>query len=532
MYAIGLELSTQSAKSLVLNIESGRVEHLAAHEYDACLPEYETEGGVLISSRGDIRHTSPFMLIQALDLVFEELKKERIDLSRVQAIKVDGMQHCTVYANQGLAETLAKLDPAQDLVPQLRRTISRPTSPIWEDRSPVQEAAYLTESLRDQGGIENLTGNRAELRFPAAQILKWGIEHPEELNHTAHILLLSAFVTSILSGKVSAVDTGDGWGTNLNHTDIRTPGWSAPVLEEMGRYLLRGGAEADLPAIIGAMDHYDAPAGKVNRYFSEKYGVNPQATVLSGTGDNPATLLGCGGETVVSLGSSYTVNGVSRTVTPSPRGEYNVFGYTHGTSMALCVITNGTKLHDHFLRRYLLHDEAGEITPAHWDAYVQSGGPFHLAEDEPLMLPYRQAESVPLRPSGIIRQGFDEGDARTNIRALSVSQVLSLRLHSGHLSDPASICVVGGGAKNPFLMQLIADIFQAEAYNIPHAAFAAPLGCAVSAARHVLELSYEEAARRYLQKDDTSARLPNPGVLSTVTRLLDRYRLLEEKGTD
>ena len=44
------------------------------------------------------------------------------------------------------------------------------------------------------------------------------------------------------------------------------------------------------------------------------------------------------------------------------------------------------------------------------------------------MLPYRQSESVPLRPSGIIRQGFDEGNARTNIRALSVSQVLSLRL--------------------------------------------------------------------------------------------------------
>jgi xylulokinase len=300
----------------------------------------------------------------------------------------------------------------------------------------------------------------------------------------------------------------------------------------MNRFFLDHGIRTDLSAKIGAMEHYDAPVGRVAPYFSQRFGVNPEATVLAGTGDNPATLLGCGGETVISLGSSYTVNGMSKAVTPSAEGEYNVFGYVPGTTMALSVITNGSKLHDHFLRRYLLHDMAGEIHPSDWEAYVRAGGPFRLTENEPLMLPYRQAESVPLRPGGIIRQGFDKADARTNIRALSVSQMLSLRLHSGHLSDPESICVVGGGAKNPFLMQLIADVFQSEVYNIHHADVAAPLGCAVSGARHVLDLSYEDAARRYVQKDETSVRLPDVEARSTVDRLLDRYRLLEEQGTD
>ena len=387
MYAIGLELSTQSAKSLVLDVESGRVEHLASHEYDACFPEYETEGGVLVSSDAEVRHTSPFMLIQALDLLFRHLQSDRVELARVRAIKIDGMQHCTVYANQGLGQALGKLDPEQDLLPQLRHTVSRPTSPIWEDRSPTREAAYLTDSLRDQGGIENLTGNRAELRFPAAQILKWGKEHPEELEETAHVLVLSAFMTSILSGRVAPVDTGDGWGTNLNHTDIRNPGWSAPVLESMNRFFLDRDIRTDLPAKIGAMDHYDAPAGRVAPYFAQKYGVNPEAIVLTGTGDNPATLLGCGGETVISLGSSYTVNGMSKTVTPSLKGEYNIFGYIPGTTMALSVFTNGSKLHDHFLRRYLLHGTDDEITAGDWEAYVQAAGPFQLDEDENLMLP-------------------------------------------------------------------------------------------------------------------------------------------------
>ena len=339
-------------------------------------------------------------------------------------------------------------------------------------------------------------------------------------------------MTSILSGRVAPVDTGDGWGTNLNHMDIRNPGWSAPVLESMNRFFLDRDIRTDLLTKIGVMDHYDATTGKIAPYFAQKYGVNPEAIVLTGTGDNPATLLGCGGETVISLGSSYTVNGMSKTLAPSLKGEYNIFGYIPGTTMALSVFTNGSKLHDHFLRRYLFHGTDEEITAGDWEAYVQAAGPFRLEEDEYLMLPYRQAESVPLRPSGILRQGFDEADAKTNIRALSVSQVLSLRLHSSHLSDPTSICVVGGGAKNPFLMQLIADVFRAEVYNIRHADFAAPLGCAVGGARQVRDISYEDAARRYVQKDEGSVRSPNPNAPMNVQRLLDRYRILEEEGRD
>ncbi len=149
-----------------------------------------------------------------------------------------------------------------------------------------------------------------------------------------------------------------------------------------------------------------------------------------------------------------------------------------------------------------------------------------------MLLPYRQAESVPLRPAGILRQGFGERDADTNIRALCISQILSLRLHSTHLRETASICVVGGGAKNRFLMQLIADVFQARAYKIHHGGFAAPLGCAISAARMVMNLSYREAAQRYVQRDDASVRIPHREAPSTVQHLLRRYRKLEALGSD
>lgn len=52
--------------------------------------------------------------------------------------------------------------------------------------------------------------------------MKWAKENPSEYKETAHIFLLSSFITSVLAGKIAPVDTGDGWGTNLNSINIKT----------------------------------------------------------------------------------------------------------------------------------------------------------------------------------------------------------------------------------------------------------------------------------------------------------------------
>jgi len=514
-----MEFSTQSVKLIVLDINSGAVIYAYSFDYDSTFPRYRTSGGVLPSENPEIRHTSPFMIIEALDHAFTRLKTDGIDLSRIGAIKTDGMQHCTVYTNSFFRKKVGALDPEVTLISQLESSISRKTSPLWEDRSPVREVKYLTESLREYGGIAAITGNRAELRFPASQILKWATESPEEYEQTSVILLLSAFITSLLIGNIAPVDTGDGWGTNLNNLNIDTPGWSSEVLTVTDRYLKKKGLKSSLKSKIGALDHYDACAGTANRYFVRKYGLNPEALVLAGTGDNPATLLGCGGSCVISLGSSYTVNGIMKEIRPSETGEYNVFGYTKGSAMALSVITNGGKVHYHFRHRY---------TPTlDWESYTRAAGDPLLNEDEKIMLPCLLDESVPLLRRGIIRDGFDEDDPETNIRALHLSQVLSLKLHAGHLSAVDEICIVGGGSRNRFLRQLIADVFHARTFTIQNADFAAPLGCALSGARALLGLSYEETVSTFVQREISSYLEPKQnGII--IENLLQRYAQLEK----
>jgi xylulokinase len=505
--------------------------HTDSLDYDTAFPSYGTQGGVLQSNDPVMRHTSPFMLLEALDLVFGRLQKSGVDLGSIGAVKIDAMQHCTVYADVSFGEQVSSLDAAQDLLPQLAPSITRRTSPIWEDRSPVKEAECLTKELEKHGSILVLTGNRAELRFPASQILRWATGSPDEYARTAHVFLLSAFLTSILAGKVAPVDTGDGWGTNLNTLDIRQPGWSDAVLKVADAYVGNRQAGTSLRSKLGQMVHYDAVLGPVAPYFVRRYGVNPRAVVLAGTGDNPATLLGCGGQAVVSLGSSYTVNGQMRKIVPSASGEYNVFGYTPGSAMALTVFTNGAKVHEFFLDKYIPKEGLESESDDRWEAYVSAAGEAVLREDEPLMLPYLRDESVPLRAAGIVRGGFDDQDARVNIRSLHISQVLSLKLHSGHLGRTDAICVVGGAARNRFLRQLIADVFDSNAYKIRHAAFAAGLGCAIGGARAILNISYEEAASRFVQIDGASAAHPVEANRGPVRKLLQRYEALEN-GAD
>ncbi|MBI4976324.1 MAG: Hsp70 family protein [Spirochaetes bacterium] len=524
-YALGIELSTQSAKMVVLDAEHGTVIYTGGFTYEREFPKYGTVNGVLPSPDASVRHTSPAMLIEALDRVFSMLKKDGVDCTKIAAIKADAMQHCTVYADASLAQRLRAIDPAHDLVTALSPSLSRKTAPIWEDRSTGTETAFIEQSVKK--GVVNVTGNRAELRFPLAQIMKWGRENPAEYAATAHIMLLSAYLTSILCGKISPVDTGDGWGTNLNTVNIGHPDFSGDMIAVADRYINVCGKDS-VKRKIGGMAHFDAPAGKINPYFTVKHGVPASAKILVGTGDNPATLLGCGGNIVISLGSSYTVNGIMRRVKPSAAGEYNVFGYTKGTAIALSCFTNGGKLHETFARRYITPDAAANLTSADWDRYRDACGAPLLSVDERLMLPYLMDESVPVRKAGIIREGFSE-DSPENIRALHVSQALAMKVHSAHLSDVDEICVVGGGARNVFLRQVISDMFNAKTYTIRNADVAAAFGCAISAARVISGISYEAAFERYLQKDAASALLPT-GNEHVVARLIERYSGLEGRA--
>lgn len=532
---LGLELSTQSAKIVVLDEKEGVV-YRKTLSYDERFPAYRTAGGVLHSVKGE-RHTSPYMLVEALDACFQQMKQDGAELGRIDALKLDGMQHCTVYLGEGfkvvLRQSGSPRSQQESLVDLFRAhgAFTRETSPIWEDRNTAQEVGELMLLLKPLGGVIAMTGNRAEMRFPAAQIMKWMKEDMEAYSRTRHILLLSSFATSLLAGQLVPADTGDGFGTNLNTLDITSPSFDSRICKavdaSLGDKNRRASRESHLLRLLGRMVPYDQPFGKINPYFSRRYGVNPKAIVLAGTGDNPATLLGCGGGLVLSLGSSYTLMGVQKGVSPS-NGEDNVYGFVPGRTMSLVCFTNGGKLHEEFLRRYVLKGSKREIAARDWAAYERLTSAEGFGSH--MMLPYLLAESVPLAPAGIVRSGFSDKDAAKNISALYFSQMAALRVHSRHMEIPPEICLAAGGGKSVVMRQLAADIFGRTVYTIENAEYAAPLGCAIAAMRHVLRISYEDAAKRFVQKSPESVTHPQRAEVARMQRAVDAYRSFERRN--
>jgi sugar (pentulose or hexulose) kinase len=213
----------------------------------------------------------------------------------------------------------------------------------------------------------------------------------------------------------------------------------------------------------------------------------------------------------------------------SSKEEYNIFGYTRGSAMALSVFTNGGKVHEEFIRRYLHLPERYKVEKGNWETYIRVAGDMRLSNKEYLMLPYLLDESVPLREKGVVRNGFNEDDVGTNIRALHLSQVLSLKSHSSHLGEAEEICLLAGGAGNRLLRQWLADAFNSQIYSIRNADVAAPFGCALSGAVKVLGLSYQEVAERFIKKERDSFCQPNAGNVKAMKNLVREYQELENE---
>ena len=500
-YACGLELSSQSATWGFLDLDGGQF-HPGSFTYDSEFKgRYPIEGGVIRGDGGEV-HVPQLMLLEAMDKIFEKAPKEL--LKDTVVYKADCMQHAQTFTRD-LGKGLRAMDPNETIAANLGDYLTRGTVPIWEDRSTKLEAAYLDDKLAPHGGMIALTGNPTELRFPAAQLLRWkGQNYPDFLK-TSEIRALSAGVTSVLCGHVADTDTGDGWGTNLNTMNIDNPGHSQVIADLIDPRLL---------SMLGGMAHYDKRAGRISQYFVERHGAYPSALVLSGTCDNPAYLLNF----FLSAGTSWTLNGQLPEVTRS-NGEDNVFGCKPGRVMSLVCFTNGGRLHEEFCKRY---------AEGSWERYHELAGQAQPASH--LMLPYMYDESVPRRKAGIVRDGFDESDASANIRALYDSMILSSRAHSKHMKIPGKIWVLAGGGKSHVLTQGVADAFDRETGTLAQYKHAAVFGNAMAGAADVLGISYEQAIRTFARELSGSNRKPIPDNVRLYRDALPRFEELERRN--
>jgi xylulokinase len=464
---LGLDSSTQSLTATAIEIERDRRAILfeRSFRYDDELPGYGTRHGVLARPDPRVVHAPPLMWTEALDVMIARLATEPgIDWRQLRAVSGSAQQHGSVYVNALARERLGVLDPGRSLVSGLQGVLSRQTSPIWMDSSTNAQCRAIEHALGGPQALARLTGSRAFERFTGPQIRKFAEEDPSGYAATDRVHLVSSWMASLLAGKHAPIDPGDGSGMNL--MDLASKQWSAAALQATAP-----GLETKLPALADS----STIAGALSRFWISRYGL-PPARIVAWSGDNPCSLVGTGlvreGRMAISLGTSDTIFGLMPTPRPSDDGTGHVFASPTGAYMGMTVFKNGS----------LARERVREAYGLGWQGFSDALERTRPGLGGATMLPWFEPEITPLVLNPSVRRfDVDPGNADANVRAVVESQMMALALHSQWMGVAiTTIYATGGAAANRAILQVMADVFDAEVFQLQTGNSAA-LGAALRA---------------------------------------------------
>ena len=517
---LGLDSSTQSVSAVVIDCDSRKVVYDKSLNFDKALPQYGTQNGVLPNADPLVKHSSPLMWAEALDLLFAEMKKDGVALGDILAISGSGQQHGSVYLNDQAAGVLATLDPKKSLVENLKGVFARKTSPIWMDSSTAGECAEIRKKLGGIKATATATGSDTFERFTGPQIRKFYKTEPEAYAQTAGIALVSSFMASLLAGKIAPIDHGDGAGMNL--MDIQKKVWHPDAL---------AATAPDLQKKLPPLAESWKVVGTVSPYFVKKYGVNPNAQTIAWSGDNPCSVIGLGlikaGMVAISLGTSDTYFGSMKQCQTDAHGEGHVFGSPTGDYMTLICFKNGSLAREKIRDAYGIKD---------WKKFGAALTATKPGGNGGILLPWFEAEIVPrVNRPGIHRFDLDEKDAAVNCRAIVEGQMMSMRLHSQWMKvAPDCIYATGGASQDSPILQIMADVMNCRVLRIEVAKSAA-LGAALRAAHGWLvhtgeKPKWETIVAGFTKPIPGSEIRPNPKAVKVYDQLIKKYARCEREA--
>ena len=513
---LGLDSSTQSLSAIVIDTETRRVVYEASLNFDKALPQYKTQNGALPKGDPLVAQSPPLMWVEALDALFTKMKADGVPLNEILAISGSGQQHGSVYLNRRAAAALKNLNSSRSLKDNLTGCFARSTAPIWMDSSTAIECSEIRRTLGGVKKTAQATGSDTFERFTGPQIRKFAKREPASYKQTDSIALVSSFMASILAGKLAPIDHGDGAGMNL--MDIRKKTWHVGALKATAADLRQ-----KLPALVESCH----VVGKVSPYFVKRYGVNPAAFALVWSGDNPCSLVGLGlleeGSLAVSLGTSYTIFGLTKRCHTDDLGAGHVFGSPTGDYMTLLCFKNGSLARERIRDMYSLD----------WDSFNKFLETTKPGNGGAMMLPWLDPEIVPRigRP-GLRRIKLDDHNAAANCRAIVEAQMMAFRLHFGWMKvKPRKILATGGGSVNRPILQILADVMNCPVARIEISKSAA-LGAALRAAHGYLKQTGKPAKWNAIVAGFTdpvtgSEVKPNPKAVAVYNKLIKQYAKAE-----
>ncbi|MFW5830450.1 MAG: FGGY-family carbohydrate kinase, partial [Planctomycetota bacterium] len=146
-----------------------------------------------------------------------------------------------------------------------------------------------------------------------------------------------------------------------------------------------------------------------------------------------------------------------------------------------------------------------------------------------LLLPWFDPEIVPkvLIP-GVHRHHLAADDVAGNCRAVCECQMLAMRRHLERAGQrPTELRATGGASRNPLLLRIMADIFQAPV-SVVQTANSAGLGAALRAAQAIVKRPWSAVVAGFTDPEPGTTVDPDPATRAVYEDLLSDYADFEE----
>jgi xylulokinase len=349
---------------------------------------------------------------------------------------------------------------------------------IWADTRAGAEEKDMIRKVGMEYGYKT-TGHRLSASYSAAKLLWVRSNENEVYKRTYKMLHAKDYIIHKLTGKF-VTDYSDASGTNL--FDLAKKTWDKQILEVL-----------DIPSgILPDPRPSTDKAGSVTAEAARETGLLEGTPVIIGGGDGSCACVGAG---VVSEGSAYNVLGSSSWISlasaaPVYDPEMRTFTWVH-LDPALYTPCGTMQAAGYSYNWYKNTLCGGEIAEA------QSGGvnPYTLIDDGAanarpgagglLYLPYLLGERSP-RWNHEARGAFiglsvttSKGDiSRAVLEGVGFNLKIILQILE-KASTIDKVAIIGGGAKGPVWLQILADIWQKPLEVPTYTEEATSLGAAV-----------------------------------------------------
>ena len=485
---LGIDCGTQGTKALVLDSISGKVlgQGAAAHS--------------MISGANGRREQDTAQWLEAFTLATRRaLLAANVSGQEILGIGVSGQQHGLVLLDE-------------------RGEVLRPAKLWCDTESTPQNDRLLTHLGGERGSLERL-GVVIAPGYTVSKLLWTKEQHPRIFARIAHILLPHDYLNYWLTGRCCS-EYGDASGTG--YFNVRTRQWDLQLLRDIDP---SGRLQSALPELIDAHQSL----GTILPGIAEQLGLNPQALVSSGGGDNMMGAIGTGniqpGAITMSLGSSGTVYAYAEQPHVSPDASVATFCSSSGGWLPLiCTmnLTNATGV-------------IRELFELDIERFNQLVAEAPIGAEGVCMLPFLNGERVPALPHatgsllGLTMSNLTQANlCRAVIEGTTFGLRYGLDLLRNNGLQSRSIRLIGGGSKSPLWRQMVADIMNTPVICTEQSE-AAALGAAIQAAWceswvNGTEHSLLELCERCVSLDPASETLPIEANVSAYQQVYERYQ--------